>query len=226
MTLFAYAGTLATGLAVTLSVSGASFVVAVALGVLSACGSLAHSRTVRGIVAFYAATVRGVPEYLSMLLLYLGGQHVTDQVRLFLGLGNADIDPFAAAVISLGIVFGAYMGEAIRGAWLSVPRAQIDAAAVSGMSRARLLWRIALPQILFHGAGAFVSTWLVLLKTTPIAALIGLQDMFRRAQAAASATQRPLTFYLAVSVAFLCITALSEAAGHLITKRVEARMTA
>lgn len=219
-----YGATLLAGLGVTLSVSFLSLFFATILGVVAAYGSLSRSRAARAAVTIYMSAMRGVPDYVLMLVIYFGGQLLVARIRTFLGLGYADVDPFTAAVVSLSVVFGTYMGEAIRGAWLAIPRAQLDAAEAAGIGRMRMLRRIAIPQLLFHGAGAFTNTWLVLVKTTPIAALIGLEDVLRRAQAAASATQQPLTFYGAVSVAFLIVTGASEAIARRLAARAGAHL--
>lgn len=223
MNLGGYGMALLRGLAITLSVSLLSLLLATLFGALAAYGSLSRRRTARFAVVAYTTTMRGIPDYVFMLLIYFGGQQLVTRVRALLQLGPADVDPFTAAVMSLAIVFGTYMGEAIRGAWLAIPRGQLDAAKAAGISRARMLRRIVVPQLLFHGAGAFTNVWLVLVKTTPVAALIGLDDILRRAQAAAAATQEPLTFYAAVSVAFLSVTAASEAGARLLAVRAGAR---
>jgi arginine/ornithine transport system permease protein len=155
-----------------------------------------------------------------MLLIYFGGQSVVANARALLGLGYADVDPFSAAVVSLALVFGTYMGEAIRGAWAIRARARSAEAAdwaVSGScagSRSRNC----------SFTARRIHLWAVLVKTTPIAALIGLDDVLRRAQSAASATQQPLAYYGAVSVAFLVVTGLSEAAARFLAARAGARV--
>lgn len=210
MTLDGYGATLAGGLGITFGIALASFLMATVLGAATAWASLSRSMMAQALASGYSALARGIPDYLLMLLVYFGGQVMMNRVRSAIGLGEADIAPAAAAVLALGLVFGAYMGEAIRGAWLAIPRAQLDAAAAAGLSSLRRLRRIALPQMAVHGLGAFTNVWLVLLKTTVVASLIGVGDLLRRTQAAASATQQPLKFYAVATLAFLVLTAASE----------------
>jgi histidine transport system permease protein len=63
--------------------------------------------------------------------------------------------------------------------------------------------RLALP--------AAVNNWLVLLKTTAIASLIGLQDVMFIADQAGRTTQAPMTFYLAACAVYLLVTSGSTA---------------
>ena len=58
-----------------------------------------------------------------------------------------DIEPFSAGVLTLGFIYGAYMTETFRGAILSIPRGQFEAAAAFGMRPVQAFVRITLPQL-------------------------------------------------------------------------------
>jgi arginine/ornithine transport system permease protein len=60
-----------------------------------------------------------------------------------------------------------------------------------------------------HALPGFGNNWLVLLKTTALVSVIGLDDMVRKASLAAGSTQLPFTFYMAVALIFLVFTAVS-----------------
>jgi arginine/ornithine transport system permease protein len=123
-----------------------------------------------------------------------------------------DINPFMAGVSTIGFIFGAYMTETFRGAILAVPRGQIEAAYAYGMSRSQTFFRITLPQMIRHAIPGFGNNWLVLVKTTALVSIIGLDDMVRKAQLAAGATRMPFTFYIVVAINYLIITSISVTA--------------
>ena len=208
------------GLFVTVALAAVSMLFACALGALGAWGRLSGSRLARRLTLGYTTLVRGVPDYILLLLVYFGGQVFVNRLRALFGAeGYLDIDPFLTGVLTLGLIFGTYMAETLRGAFLAIPPGQIEAARALGLSKARLARRILLPQLLFHALPACGNVWLVLVKTTAIVSLIGLNDMMRRATAAAGATQKPFKFYSVVSGGFLLITSVS----HLLIKRAAER---
>ena len=69
--------------------------------------------------------------------------------------------------------------------------------------------RVLLPQMIRHAIPSFGNNWLVLLKTTALLSIVGLEDMVRRARLAAGAVHEPFTFYLAVALIYLALTTIS-----------------
>lgn len=69
-----------------------------------------------------------------MLLIYYGLQIALNQLTDALGMEQFDIDPMAAGIITIGFIYGAYFTETFRGAFLSVPKGQIEAATAYGMT--------------------------------------------------------------------------------------------
>lgn len=120
-----------------------------------------------------------------------------------------DISPFIAGVLTMGFIFGAYMAETFRGAILAVEKGQLEAARAYGMSPFLLFRRVLFPQMVRHALPGVGNNWLVLLKTTALVSVIGLDDMVRKAALAAGTTQLPFTFYMAVALIFLVFTAIS-----------------
>jgi len=82
--------------------------------------------------------------------------------------------------------------------------------------------RILAPQMVRHALPGFGNNWLVLVKTTALVSIIGLDDMLRKAQLAAGATRKPFTFFLAVAVNYLIITSISV----YLLRRLETRYSA
>src|SRR3546814_6563055 len=80
-----------------------------------------------------------------------------------------DVDAFTAGTITIGFIFGAYMGETFRGAFLAVPVGLLEAAYAYGMSRQQVFLRILVPQMMRHALPGLGNNWLVLLKTKALA---------------------------------------------------------
>jgi arginine/ornithine transport system permease protein len=194
----------------TLAVAACSLVIAVALGLAGAAAKLSRSRIARATVHAYTTIIRGVPDLVLMLLVFFGGQSLVNALALELGRAEPiDVNPFVAGVATIGFIFGAYLTETFRGAILAIPAGQREAGLAYGMSRAQVLRRITLPQMVRLALPSFTNNWLVLVKSTAIVSVIGLADMMNRAGQAASTTREPFTFYLAAAAIYLAITTAS-----------------
>ncbi len=199
------------GALTTLGLALTSLVGACLLGLLGALAKLSRSRVARGVAQVYTTLIRGVPDLILLLLSYFGGQVGVN--ALALALGHADyveINPWTAGVLTIAFIFGAYMTEVFRGAFMAVPSGQREAGLAFGMTRPQVLWRITLPLMLRHALPGLSNNWLVLIKSTAIVSVIGLQDLMTRGQQAAGTTREPFSFFLAVALIYLLLTSASE----------------
>jgi arginine/ornithine transport system permease protein len=150
-----------------------------------------------------------------MLLFYYGGQVCVNMVSDWL-YDTYEIDfffqfdPFIAGVITIGLIFGAYMTETFRGAFLAVDKGQIEAAKAYAFTPWHTFRRIIFPQMLRHALPGVGNNWQVLLKTTALVSIIGLTDMVRVAEEAAKAERMPFHFFVPVAFVYLALTAGSE----------------
>nr|WP_316644314.1 ABC transporter permease [uncultured Roseateles sp.] len=209
--LHGYGTSLLEGAWLTLCVALLSLLIAVLLGLVGAMCKLSRSRFLRTSAQVYTTAIRGVPDLVLMLLIFFGGQVAVNDLAERLGHTEyIDIDPFVAGVLTIGFIFGAYLTETFRGAFLAVPPGQREAGIAFGMSPAQVLIRITWPQMMRHALPALFNNWLVLIKSTAIVSVIGLSDMMNRAGLAAGATREPFVFYGAVAVIYLAFTSASE----------------
>jgi arginine/ornithine transport system permease protein len=219
--LHGYGPTLLEGTLVTLSVAIASLAIAAVLGLAAASMRLARSRALQGLALAYTTLIRGVPDLVLMLLVFYGGQLAVNELAARLGHADyIDIDPYVAGVLTIGFIFGAYLAETFRGAFLAVPAGQREAGLACGMSRWQVMRRILLPQMLRQALPALGNNWLVLIKSTAIVSVIGLNDMMQRAGQAAGATREPFVFYAAAGAIYLAITGVSELGLRALAQRL------
>lgn len=208
--LHGYGPSIFEGTILTLEVSLASLCIAMLLGMGGALAKLSSSIVLRGLATLYTTVIRGIPDLVLMLLVFFGGQILVNQVAPVLGYDEyIDINPFIAGVLTIGFIFGAYMTETFRGAIIAVNKGQLEAGYAYGMSSFMVFRRILFPQMVRHALPGFGNNWLVLVKTTALVSIIGLDDMVRKASMAAGATRLPFTFYVVVAINFLLITTVS-----------------
>ena len=210
-----YGPRLIEGAGVTLSLALLSLILAIVLGLLTASAKMSRSWLLHKLATLYTTVIRGVPDLVLMMLLFFGGQMalnvVTDALYDRFGVDwYINLNAFAAGVITIGFIFGAYMGETFRGAFLAVDGGQIEAGRAYGMSDWLVFRRIRFPLMMRHALPGLSNNWMVLLKTTALVSVIGLSDMVRVAAEASRATHEPFVFLIPVALIYLAIASVSE----------------
>lgn len=204
-----------TGMWVTLQVylGSAAFVLAITVGVGVARAS--HVKLLRAASKLYIQGFRGFP---ALVLLFWFFYSLP-------GLG-ANVGPQTAAVLALGLNFGAYGAELMRGAIAAVPEGQSEAAVALGFSYAQRMTRIILPQAAARLLPPFGNLNIELLKNTALVSFIGLHDLTFQGKILQTATQRTLEIFGLVLILYLllalCITGLARALEHVLGRGLRA----
>ena len=210
-TVIAYMPSILNGTLVTVAVALASLALSVVLGLLGAWAKLSKSLVAQKTGLAYTTLVRGIPDLVLMLLLFYGGQQMLNQLGRSTGWwGYVEIDQFTAGVLTIGFIFGAYMTETFRGAYLSIPRGQVEAGIACGMSPPKIFGRIVGPQLVRYARPSFGNNWLVLLKTTALVSVLGLQELVYNAFTAGRSTRQLFTFMFVALIVYLVLTAISD----------------
>ncbi len=198
------------GSLLTIGVSLCALLVAITLGLLGAAAKLSGRPVLVALSTTYTTVIRGVPDLVVMLLVFYGGTIGLNHLLEMAGSKKTvDINPFTAGVLTIGFIYGAYMTETFRGAILSIPKGQMEAAWAFGMGRVRAFVRITAPQMVRYALPGFTNNWLVLIKATALVSLIGLQEMTYISKQASAATRSPFEFFLFTAALFLVYTSVS-----------------
>ena len=194
----------------TVGVSLCALLVSIVLGLMGAAAKLSGRPVLVALATLYTTIVRGIPELVLMLLVFYGGTIGVNNLLEWLGSeASIDINPFVAGVLTIGFIYGAFMTETFRGAILSIPKGQMEAAWAFGMGRLQTFMRITAPQMVRYALPGFTNNWLVLIKATALVSLIGLQEMTYLAKQASAATRSPFEFFLFTAGLFLIYTSVS-----------------
>lgn len=194
----------------TVKLAVLSLAASLVLGLIGASAKLSTNRMLKSIGTFYTTLIRAVPDLVLMLLLFYGIQILLNNVTDMLGWDQIDIDPFVAGVITLGFIYGAYFTETFRGAFLAVPRGQLEAGFAYGMSGWRVFRRILFPQMMRFALPGIGNNWQVLVKATALVSIIGLADVVKAAQDAGKSTFNMFFFILVAALIYLAITTVSN----------------
>lgn len=198
------------GAVLTVGVSLCALLVSILLGLLGAAAKLSGRPVWVAIATGYTTIIRGVPDLVVMLLVFYGGTIGINHLLALSGsTSTIDINPFVAGVLTIGFIYGAYMTETFRGAILSIPKGQMEAAWAFGMGNVQAFLRITAPQMVRYALPGFTNNWLVLIKATALVSLIGLKEMTYLAKQASAATRSPFAFFLFTAALFLVYTTVS-----------------
>ncbi|MDG9930042.1 MULTISPECIES: ABC transporter permease [Pseudomonas] len=205
-----YGSTILEGAWLTVQLALLSMAVAVTLGLIGAAFRLSPVKWLALMGETYATVIRGIPDLVLILLIFYGGQDLVNRLAPLVGFDDyIDINPFVAGVGTLGFIYGAYLSETFRGAFMAIPKGQGEAGMAYGMSSLRVFLRILVPQMIRLAIPGVTNNWLVLVKATALISLVGLQDMMARAKSAGDATREPFTYILLAAAIYLVMTSVS-----------------
>jgi histidine transport system permease protein len=219
MFLDGYGPLILTGTWETVKLAVLSLAVSLLLGLVGASSKLSGNVACKAVATAYTTLIRGVPDLVLMLLIFFSMQIGLNQITDALGMRVINIDPFSAGVLTLGFIYGAYFAETFRGAFLSVPRGQLDAAAAYGMTPMQSFRRILFPQMMRFALPGIGNNWQVLLKATALVSLIGLSDLVKVSQDAGNATFKMYLFISVTGLIYLALTTLSNVVLHILDRR-------
>lgn len=164
--LMTYSSRFIDGTLITLGQFGLAALVAIAAALISGLMKMAHSKTVRAIAVVYIEIFRGTSLLVQLYWFYF-----------VLPLFGFTLEKFTVGFLTVGLCYGAYGAELVRGAIQSVPRGQWEAALALNMSPAKRMQRIILPQALVALLPPWGNLMIEILKGTALVALISVADL-------------------------------------------------
>lgn len=194
----------------TLRLAVPAIVLGFLLGIAVGLARLASARGIRLAATAYVEFFRGVP--LVMVIFWVW--FILPQA-----LGRA-IPEYGVALAAFVVFEAAYFGEIVRAGVQSVPRGQVEAATALGLTPARTLRWVVLPQALRNMVPSLVTQMIVLFKDTSLASIIGYVDLTKAAQIVNNREIRPFELYLFIAVVYwLCTYSMSVVAARFEPRR-------
>lgn len=186
---------LASGLVVTLLVSGLSLALGLVIGLLVGIGRTYGGWVLDIALGFYVDSVRAIPVLVILVWAFFALPLLTD----------ATLSPMVAGVIGLGVHAGAYVSEVIRAGLTSVRERQFHAGLALGMSRFQVIRTIILPQALVRMLPPLGSLIVLTIKDSAIASVIAVPELIRQSQTLVGQTFRPFEIYTAVMIVYFLV---------------------
>lgn len=164
------------GLGTSIELFIITLIIAIPLGILIAIMKNSKSKIISCCVKLYILIIRGTPMMLQIIFVYFAPYY----------LFKLNYDRFVAVIIAFVINYAAYFSEIFRSGINSIPTGQFEASYSLGFSKTQTFLLIILPQVVKKILPASSNEVISLIKTTSLAQIIGISEMFSLAQKQAS----------------------------------------
>ncbi|GAA0782119.1 ABC transporter permease [Roseibium denhamense] len=203
--------TIAWGVFITVTLALATLPFGLVLGFIIALAKKSEEPSLRMAANVYTTIFRGLPELLTLFLVYFG---ISIAIRNGLQLLGYDIyievNSFVAGMAALALVFSSYASEAFLSAFRGIPQGQYEGGYALGLTRFKTLRLVIFPQLVRLALPALGNLWLILLKETSLVSVIGLSDLVREAGIAARVTKEPFLFFGVACLIYLVLAMISS----------------
>ncbi len=179
--------TMAEGSLTSLSIFFLTLLFALPLGFPVAAARMSKNKIVSSIANFFMLITRGTPLILQIIFVYFAPYY----------LFKLSYDRYTAVIVAFSINYAAYFAEIYRGGIESIPKGQYEAAKVLGFTKMQTFFRIILPQVFKRILPMLGNEGNTLVKDTALAQVIGVAELFRVAQNAASREFSTMPIFIA-----------------------------
>lgn len=216
-----WADEIAYGVKITISLALATLPFGLIIGFFIALAAQSKEKLVRLGAGIYTTIFRGLPELLTLFIVYYGMQVAIQAFFAWFGYDGAiEINAFVAGMIALMLVFSSYASEVLLSAFRAIPSGQYEAGSSLGLSRLHTMCFIIVPQLIRIALPGMSNLWLMLLKDTAYVSAIGLSDIVRQTSIASRVTKEAFLFYGIACLLFLILALLSSVVLGYIDRRV------
>lgn len=198
------------GLKLTLFISIIGLIGGFIIGLFAGIARALGGKISKNIALVFIEVIRGTPIMVQVMFIYFA-------LPMLLPIR---IQPITAAIITITINSGAYIGEITRGAILSINKGFKEASLAMGLSQRETVWYVILPLALRRMIPALGNQWIISIKDTSLFIVIGVAELTREGQEIIAGNFRALEVWSTVALMYLIVTLCLSA----VLKRMEKRM--
>ena len=205
-------------LPITFEIVAVAFTLGFLLALLIATARIKKIPVLNQILTVFISFERGTPLLVQMLVVYYALPIV---LKTFFGIDSRRWEKIIFVDLALILNQGVFLGEIFRGAILSIPKGQREAAIACGFSEFNAFVRIVLPQAVRVALPSTGLTLIGLFQETSLVFMIGVIDIIGRASALGATTGHSLESYIIIAVIFVLINFALTA----ITTKIDKNLT-
>lgn len=184
------------GIAMTLTVSLISMFIGLVFGLILALFRSSKRWILRWPARIYISFMRGTPMLVFLFILYFG-----------LPIIGIELSALIAASLGFGLNSAAYIAEINRSSLNSVDQGQWESAKALNLTYWTTLRKIILPQATRIAIPPLTNVFMNLVKSTSLAAVITVPELFQKTQIVVGRTYDAMTMYILVAMIYwgLCL---------------------
>lgn len=203
-----YWGLFADGLLNTLLIAVIALPLGFAIAIPIAFMKLSRIWLLRGLAVLFIELFRNAPFLIVLYVIYYG-----------LPTLNVRLPPLVVGIGVLCLYASSYLAEIIRGAFLAVPKGQLEAARAVGMSRLQGIAEIVVPQMLGGLIPPSTNMGIILIKETSVLALISVAELTYQGMVVQAKTFAAFEVFLTVGGLYWLLCAVLSALATAAEKR-------
>jgi polar amino acid transport system permease protein len=223
---YLFSSRILTGLWHTIELTAISMIAGIILGVLVAVMRESTNPVFSKVAWLYIWFFRGTPLFVQLLF---WGYIAALYPNISLGIPFTDAEfwsvemrdlmtPWLAAILGLSLNEGAYMAEIVRGGLSSIDQGQREAGQAIGMSRARILRRVILPQAMRVILPPTGNNVISMLKTTSVVSVVAFPELLYSAQLIYAVNYLTIPLLIVASIWYLLVTTILTIGQHSLEK--------
>ncbi|MBO1336138.1 amino acid ABC transporter permease [Streptomyces sp. VRA16 Mangrove soil] len=208
------------GVGKTLLLTVLSMVIGIVGGIMLAVMRLSKNPVTSSIAWFYIWFFRGTPVLVQLFVWFNLGL-VFEYINLgplYKDYWSSFMTPFLTALLGLGLNEAAYMAEICRAGLLSVDEGQSEASHALGMSHAKTLRRVIIPQAMRVIVPPTGNEVINMLKTTSLVSMVQYTELFRVAQDIGQQSGSPVEMYFLAAAWYLIMTSVLSVGQYYIER--------
>lgn len=198
------------GLQNTLLITGISFAIAMALGLMFGFMKISSNIISRGIASTFIAVFRGTPVLVWAFFFYFGLPQL---------LGTP-ISIWVAGALTLSLNGAAYIAEIVRGSIQSVATGQMEAARSLALTHGQSMRKVILPQAFKMMTPSLINQLVIMLKDSSLLLAIGFGELLYQAQQIYAANFRTTEVLLIVAAIYFVAIWLLTMLANVVDRRV------
>lgn len=159
---------LLTGFRETIKIFILTLAFSLPLGLAVCFGSMSRFTPLKKLTQWFVWVIRGTPLMLQLILVFYGPGLIWDLPSM---------DRFAAVILAFSVNYACYFSEIYRGGIASIPKGQLEAGQVLGMTRYQIFTKIVLLQVIKRILPPMSNEVITLVKDTALARIIAIYEI-------------------------------------------------
>jgi polar amino acid transport system permease protein len=197
------------GLTTTAWICALATVLGLVVGLLLACLESTSFTPLRWAVRAYIEIMRGLPILILLFVLYYGGPSI-----------GLRLSAEAVGIFGLGFYGAAYFAEIFRSGFQSIPKGQIEAARMAGLTGTQIIRHIKLPQMLIMITPPMVNQIIILTKESAVLSIITVAELTKNTTQFVNETYAVIEPYLAAALLYWLLVEAVAQLGKYVERRV------